>query len=437
MSSIVSTLESLIDASAVCTWERLDPVLQSQITQAVKPKTQIECIVYPNSAEELAEVVACSHQNQWRILLCGSGSKLHWGGLAEGVRIVVSTAQMNRLIDHAVGDLTVTAEAGMKLTDLQAILAQQGQFLAIDPAYPSTATLGGIIATADAGALRQRYGSVRDMLIGISLVRTDGNRAKAGGRVVKNVAGYDLMKLFTGSYGTLGAIDQVTFRIYPIPAASRSIVLTGASEKIAQATATLLASGLTPTAVELLAASTVAKLELGQNMGVLIRFQSIEVSVEKQAAQMLQVAQALGLQGTEFADANETALWQRLREQMESHSNTPQITCKIGVLPAQVVEVLDKLSHLASEMTTGVIHAGSGLGTVRFPANLSATSLNQMRQLCQSQNGFLSVLEAPIALKQKIDVWGYTGNALTAMQALKKQFDPQNLFSPGRFVGGI
>ncbi|MBD3883754.1 FAD-binding oxidoreductase [Phormidium tenue FACHB-886] len=436
MSPIAQTLESLLGADAVCPTNALEAALHSQIAQALTPETQIDCAVFPNSVEQLAEAIACIHANRWRVLVCGSGSKLHWGGLTPA-QVVISTARLNRLIDHAAGDMTVTAEAGLRFADLQAILKQQGQFLAADPAYASQATLGGIVATADTGALRQRYGGIREFLIGLSLVRADGKIAKAGGRVVKNVAGYDLMKLLTGSYGTLGVISQLTFRLYPLSTASRTVVLTGTSEAIAVAASSLLASGLTPTAAELVTSSLLFEAidSPKGELSLIARFQSIEVSVEKQAAQLVELGQTLGLDSTDWADAAEDLLWQQLQEPIESRLPEPLITCKIGIVPAKAVEIL-ALAH--SQGAIGILHAGSGLGTLRFNTDrLTPQGLLELRDRCQQQGGFLSLLEAPIAWKQKLDVWGYSGNAINLMQTLKRQFDPENLFSPGRFVGGI
>ncbi|WP_416671086.1 FAD-binding oxidoreductase [Egbenema bharatensis] len=437
MPPIAQTLESRLNPDAICPWDAVTPELRSQLSQAVVPHSPIEGIVYPQTEAELAEVIACARSNRWRLLICGSGSKLHWGGLAEGIQLVVSTARLDRLIEHAAGDMTMTAEAGMKLADLQNILAKSGQFLAIDPAYPESATLGGIVATADTGTLRQRYGGIRDLLIGLSIVRTDGKVAKAGGRVVKNVAGYDLMKLFTGSYGTLGVISQVTFRVYPLPPASRSVVLTGEAEKIAQVTATLLASGLSPSAIELLAPVTTAALDRGEGMGLAVRFQGIEVSVEKQADYVLQMGQALMLEAGVLKEQDEAALWQQLQEQMGTRPKEVEITCKIGVLPSNAVGMLEQVSTLAPLLMTGMIHAASGLGLLRFRSTLPSDVLNQMRDRCQVQGGFLTIREAPVAFKQSIDVWGYPGNAMELMRGIKHQFDPEKLFSPGRFVGGI
>lgn len=433
MSSIAQKLEGILGSEAVVAWNNLDLHLKSQIAQAA-PDSAIECVVYPATPQELAEVVSCAYLNRWPMLPCGRGSKLPWGGLAEGVKLVVSTAKLDCLIDHASSDLTVTVEAGLKLADLQSTLATTGQFLAVDPAYPNQATLGGIVATADTGGLRQRYGGIRDMLIGISFVRSDGKLTKAGGRVVKNVAGYDLMKLLTGSYGSLGILTELTFRIYPLPPTSGTIVLTGDTVHLAKAAAMLLASALTPTAVELLTPTMVRKLALGTEMGIMVRFQSIAVSVAQQIEQVMQLGQSLGLAAIDIANSDELNLWQNLQEQIDTPSSDAGITCKIGIEPVKAVEILSQMNALTS--LVGVIHASSGLGMVQL-AEPAVDLVLKLRQLCQSHGGFLTVLTAPLSLKQQIDIWGYPGNALNVMQRLKTQFDSETLLSPHRFVGRI
>ena len=182
----IEELETIISQDNISLWENIDPIKKQQILQAIAPNNTINCIVYPETQAQLSDVVACCAKNNWVILPCGSGSKLHWGGLVkvdptnhhQGI-IVVSCDRLNHLIEHAVGDLTITVEPGMKYAELQATLAKTGQFLAIDPTYSESATIGGIIATADTGSLRQRYRGVRDMFLGISFVRSDGKIAKA------------------------------------------------------------------------------------------------------------------------------------------------------------------------------------------------------------------------------------------------------------------
>ncbi|CEJ46649.1 FAD-binding oxidoreductase [Umezakia ovalisporum] len=428
MNPIASCLASTIDAeNAICLWENLEHSQQKQIQQAIASANPPTCIVYPRTQRQLAAVIAEAHRHRWRVLPCGKRSKINWGGLATGIDIVVSTERINQLIAHAVGDLTVTVEAGMQFSQLQGILAQARQFIALDPSKPELATIGGIVATGDTGSLRQRYGSVRDQLLGITFVRSDGQIAKAGGRVVKNVAGYDLMKLFAGAYGTLGIISQVTFRVYPLQEASSTVALTGTPEAICQAAATLRNSALTPTQADLLSTQLVSELGWNQGLGLIARFQSISESVKEQSNRLLAVAERLGLDGKIYVNEHEDHLWQRLRELMDDLGKDSTITCKIGVSPTAAVEVLTQ-----TEM--GLIHIGSGLGWLQFE---DEKQILKMRDRCQQHRGFVSILTASNQVKQAIDVWGYTGNSLHVMRQIKAQFDSKNILNPGRFVGGI
>ena len=433
-------LESIVGTAGICLRQYTEVFWQERVEKAVVPGTKIDCTVYPNTQEELAAVIAWAGQNRCAVLPCGSGSKLDWGGLVKldpanppgaGRIAAASTARLNRLVEHAVGDLTVTAEAGMKFADLQLLLAAAGQFLPIDPAYPQQATLGGIVATADAGSLRHRYRGVRDLLLGMTFVRSDGKIAVAGGRVVKNVAGYDLMKLFTGAYGTLGVISQVTFRVYPLPESSGTVVLTGEVNALSQTAQILLSSALTPSAIDLLSPQLVAKLGLGKGTGLIVRFQSIAPSVKQQSARLLEVGEKLGLQGTSCCENDDRQLWQRLPETMWDSGTKSAIICKIGIRPSEAVTAINELP-----VQDALIHAGSGLGVLRFET-ATADTLLQVRRGCEAKGGFLTVLAAPADIKQQLDVWGYNGSAIDLMRRIKQQFDPANLLSPHRFISGI
>ena len=433
-------LESIVGTAGISLRQYTEVVWQERVEKAVAPGTKIDCTVYPNTQEELAAVIAWARNNRCGVLPTGSGSKLDWGGLVKldpanppgaGAIAAVSTARLNRLVEHAVGDLTVTAEAGMKFADLQQILAAAGQFLPIDPAYPQQATLGGIVATADAGSLRHRYRGVRDLLLGMTFVRSEGKIAVAGGRVVKNVAGYDLMKLFTGAYGTLGVISQVTFRVYPLPESSGTVVLTGEVNALSQTAQILLSSALTPSAMDLLSPQLVAKLGLGKDTGLIVRFQSIAPSVKQQSARLLEVGEKLGLQGTSCCENEEDQLWQRLPETMWDSGTKSAIICKIGIRPSEAVTAINDLP-----VQDALIHAGSGLGVLRFES-ATADTLLQVRRGCEAKGGFLTVLAAEPDIKQQLDVWGYNGSAIDLMRRIKQQFDPENLLSPHRFISGI
>jgi len=415
---------SLLDICPLLPFEQLDPSLQQRFQQAWQPGSPPPSVVYPQTQEQLSEVMKLAKANQWRVLPWGAGSKIHWGGIGKPVDLLISTQRINQVVEHAAGDLTITVEAGITLAQVNQFLAPHNQFLAFDPAYPNQATIGGIIATADTGSWRHRYGGVRDRLIGISFIRSDGEMAKAGGRVVKNVAGYDLMKLLTGSYGSLGIISQATFRLYPIPQSSATVVLSGNPEAIAQATQTLLSSSLTPTALDL----------RPQNDEILLvaRFQSIPLSVQEQTQRVLELGQTLELSAQIYEQQDETQHWQTWQHQLwEPHPQ--KVVCKLGIRPTETVNLLSKIQQLVQVQSECAIHARTGLGILRCN-QIRSTQLLELRSYLTSHGGFLSILEAPPSLKKAIDIWGYTGNALKIMQTLKHQFDPDNLLSGDRFI---
>ncbi|MCS6815657.1 MAG: FAD-binding oxidoreductase, partial [Cyanobacteria bacterium] len=405
-----------------------------RLQQAITPDTQPACIVYPSTPEMLAAVVGCAHHQGWPLAIMGSGSKLTWGGLRSGIQVAVSTIRLNRLVDHAVGDMTVTVEAGMPLSTLQPILAQAGQWLPVDPLYGEQASVGGTIATAATGSLRHRYGGIRDLVLGITIVRCDGQLAKAGGRVVKNVAGYDLMKLFTGSYGTLGIISQATFRVYPLPEASQTVLLVGDADSVAQASRTVVGSALTPIAVDLLSADLAKSLGLGTDIGLAVRFQGFSASVTEQSDRVSAVADTLGLTHQILSNQADQQWWQQ-RQQAMAQTTPPTLLCKVGIRSTEAVSLLRQVAALPA--SRAVIHAASGTGWLRLAESVAIADIMAIRAYCQAAGGYLSILEAPIALKQDCDLWGYHGNALDLMRRLKYQFDPSNLLNPGCFVGGI
>lgn len=449
MIEAIANLQNIVDPDSELIELSTNEYWSNKLAKAIADPLNAYLVV-PKTIATLAEVVKLAHQQQWRILICGNGSKLDWGYLASNIDLVVSTQKCDRLIEHAVGDLTVTVEAGIKLADLQAKLQVHGQFLPIDPVYPQQATIGGIIATADTGSWRQRYGGIRDMLLGISFVRADGQVAKAGGRVVKNVAGYDLMKLFAGAYGTLGIITQATFRTYPLPNASKTILLTGSASNIATATQTIRNSGLTPTAMDLVSVAAMTQLELGNEIGLLLRFQTIPESIEQQSEQLAAIARQCELTVSHFSDS-EPNLWQTLTEIVRQPHTETAIIVKIGIVPTAAIDLLQLVNSDATprrfppqgnahqdskRQISAMIHAGSGIGYVQLP-NADIASVLKLRSYCQNYGGYLSVLSAASEIKQQLDLWGYNGNAISVMKAIANKFDPSQILNPGRFVGKI
>ncbi|MDX2254094.1 MAG: FAD-binding oxidoreductase [Pseudanabaenaceae cyanobacterium bins.39] len=466
--------DKLGDDRVISFWDdQLSPTLQNfwgNLTQGLAPDSlPPACIIFPQSIEELSQAIAIAYSHHLRILPCGNGTKLDWGGLVSRADVVISTARLNQVIEHCVGDLTVTVQAGVKYADLQTVLAKEGQFLAIDPAYGTAATIGGIIATGSTGSLRHRYNGVRDMCLGIEFCRSDGALVKAGGRVVKNVAGYDLMKLLTGSYGTLGITTTATFRLYPLPDYRQVVMLVGESQAIAAAQRLISKSVLTPVTCDLLSSAianslnTLLNLGLAtnpENMGLALQFASLQVSVEEQCDRVVRLAKDLGLQAvviTEVAQFEQSLgalLWQ------ERQGQTSHLVCKLGMLPTEAVSAMVTMQNIFvtdnPEDLMVLIHAGSGLGTLRLAQVTDplaiADQIKQLRQLLQPSGGFVSILESPQDLKFKpiyfaLDangqglgdrhqtlshVWGYRGNAQELMGKLQQKFDPRGLLSCDR-----
>lgn len=269
------------------------------------------------------------------------------------------------------------------------------------------------------------------MVLGIEFIRSDGALVKAGGRVVKNVAGYDLMKLLTGSYGTLGILTQVTLRLYPNQEASQTLLLSGDLNQLKIAIQSILNSGLTPTAMDLISAGTIEALGLGSglNLGLLIQIQGLAESVQEQCDRIIQLGKDLML--VTVPQSADRDLWRQLGMQM---TQAGWGLCKLAVRSNETVAMLNKIQKYFPG-TIARFHVQGGLGQLRF--NLDAhsdllTMLKQVRSDCESKGGYLTLLNASSEIKQNLEPWGFRGNAGTWMRSIRQQFDPLNLLSPGR-----
>ncbi len=383
----------------------------------------------PADREGLVQTIRAARAEGLALVPAGSGSRLDWGGLLSRPAIALSVRRLNHLIDHAAGDLTVTAEAGMTLAELQQHLARENQFLPIDPLYAGRTTVGGLIATAHAGSLRHRYGSLRDLLLGIEILRWDGEAAKAGGRVVKNVAGYDLMKLYHGSFGTLGLITEVTLRVYPLPEVCRTVAIAAPVTELGELRRRIADSRLGPIAFDLISAGLAVSLGLSGPQ-LLVRFGGVEAAVVHQTEQLLALAGADRCR----VIAADPGFWsQEIVQPLEADGDGQAPLVRLALLPSQLPGLLEQLPASASAR----LHAGSGVGYIRLAPNTPVADLEQWRRFCNQHQGYLTLLEGPTTLKQAFEVWGYDGSALPRMRAIRDRFDPQRLFSPGRFLPGL
>jgi len=396
---------------------------------------QPQLVVEPGTAEEVAKVLAFANREGLKVLVRGGGSQLNTGLPPAAGDVLLSTARLNTVVEHAPHDMTVTVEAGLKLIDLQAHLARTRQWLALDPVLDPNATTGGIISTNISGARRLRYGGVRDQIIGIHVVLPDGTIAKGGGKVVKNVAGYDLPKLFTGALGTLGVIVAATFRLYPLRAASRTVVLTApTAAPLCDLAVRVIASTLEPTTLDVMSTQAVGCV-------MAARFETEPESADEQAATLTSIAVGLGDMKTLQGEAEEQ-FWRQVTSDFPLVSDAENaLIIKASILPTNVASWLENLEHAAKEanlITHWRAHAGHGLVFARLSGEETALAraVDELRRAATAGQGSLVVLDAPVALARKVDVWGPIP-AFEVMRRLKVRFDPNYTLNPGRFVGGI
>lgn len=384
----------------------------------------------PKSASEVSAILASANENGLKVVPCGTRTKLDRGAPPERCDILLDLSLLTGVIEHAAGDLTVTARAGTRLADLQAVLAGHGQFLAVDPPVPGT--LGGLIATGDSGPRRLRYGGVRDLLLGVSFVRADGVIAKGGGKVVKNVAGYDLPKLMTGSLGTLGVIVEATFRLYPLPASSATTVIETLPVLAAgEAAQSILSSQLTPTSFDYFCS------EAGSTT-LAVRFEGPVRSVDTQA----EIAVRLWGKGSyTLAGDAEVALWSIFGS--ASATDADDVLARLISPVTALPPLIEAAQHIAGDLGIGMTmraHMGHGHALLRLHRPIvekALTILGTIRQQAETSNSNLILWSAPDGVREHFDVWGDAGEGLSLMHRIKAQFDPKRTLNPGRFVGGI
>jgi glycolate oxidase FAD binding subunit len=418
-----------------------------------------KAVVFPGDAQELSEVMKLASSKRLSVVPWGSGTQIGLGAVPARIDLVVGLRRLKRIIDHEPGDLTATFQAGMLLREIQASLHTSDQFLPFDPAGYERATIGGILATNASGPWRHRYGTARDLVIGIRVVHADGTITKGGAKVVKSVSGYDMNKLYVGSLGTLGIILEATLRLYPLPAIERTwiaLFLTG--EAAACALNRILHSTTVCTKVELL--SSVAAQSIGRQadcdfppgtVAVAVSVGSMPEAVDTQIAAIRQLCHQEGaVAGFLVEGSAQDSLWKAICDfPSASGCDWSRVTLKASVLPTQVIDIIHLAETLARNLgleSAAISEAGCGIvrlywmdtpGSVEPDPISIAKGVEDLRNRVARHGGSLVILSAPPAIKAGVDVWGPVGTALPLMQKLKQQFDSQGLLNPGRFVGGI
>jgi len=383
-------------------------------------------VVEPGSEQELSDVLRYANDAGLRVAPRGGGTKLTWGNPPARVDLIVSTARLDQIIEHAWADLTVTVEAGCTMQNLEERLAQHGQRLALDAMWPERATVGGVLSTNDSGALRLRFGGMRDLIIGVTLALPDGTLARSGGKVVKNVAGYDLPKLATGALGTLGVIARATFRLHPLPQNARTFSI--AATDIAEMLHCMMAiqdSQLAPSALQLrLSANAAGEID--------ILFEGTLPGLEAQEAHLRDLVEPMPVTET-GAD-----VW-AARQQLASLAKTEAVA-KVSMLPAEIATVFDAVRRVTSAQHArwSTVMQATGLGLLRLDGATEQlhAALQELRAVLERGGGSLVILRRPSDMAP-LDAWGEAGDAQPLMRAIKQQLDPSGTLNPARFAGGI
>lgn len=382
-------------------------------------------LLTPDSVEELAETVRAEAMRDEHLSLLGAGTRLHAGNTpAAGAHTLRLTA-LDRLLEHVPADMTVAVEAGMPLGRLQALLREHGQWLPWEPPAPPEATVGGLLATAASGLLRYGYGTPRDWLLGMRVVLGDGRLVKSGGRVVKNVAGYDTHKLQIGAFGTLGVIAEATFKVFPLPETSASVLAPAADLALAQRYAELLrAAPLAPVSVVVL-----ADTDLAPAYRVAARYVGATAAVARQVVLATTSVPAEPLTGD-----HEQAFWAHAAAFAQPQPGEQAVILRAAARPAELAAVLALLQHAGSAATT-IGYSGVGVAYARWfapePATLAA-SISSLRRELAAHGGYAVVEYAPAAAPA-LDRWGTPPNG-PLMRALRQQWNPREIVNRDRYM---
>ncbi len=380
-------------------------------------------VVAPASTEETAAVLRLCSARKWTVSARGGDTKQDWGNPV-APQVFVDTRRLSGIREHVWQDMTATVGAGTLWADMERELAQHGQRVALDPLFPAQATVGGVIAVNDSGALRMRYGSLRDLVIGMTLVLADGTIARSGGKVVKNVAGYDLPKLLTGSFGTLGIITEVTFRLHPVQAHAETwTVQSDHADSLLHIHRRLLDGAMSIESLQM--------RRNGRDSAWDVRFAALPEILRENEERL----QGMYRVPAPFAAGDD--VW-RQRERLFAVSGATLL--KVTARPSRLVGVLGGFGGLALQgIAAECVADATGIVTVALsePPEVTASIIEDLRVWLRSRDGGMVVVLRTGNASGELDRWGGSPPAIAVMRAIKQEFDPDRLLNPGKFVGGI
>ena len=407
----------------------------------------------PGAVDDLARLLADSHAGGQAVIPFGGRTRMSVGNVPERYDTALDLGGLDSEVDHVPGDLTVVAAAGVRIGSLQDRLARSAQRLPFEPPKPDIATIGGAVASNPTSLTGISFGGIRDWVIGMRIVLGDGTDTRTGGRVVKNVQGYDLHRLHTGAYGSLGVIAEVAFKLIPLPANTRTVAAWFSSPEGATTTAqTVLESPILPEALSILAGPQLPKVPTGlpthpapgdsQNYLLLARVTGGTAAVTRQVDMVTGAAGAAAADGYEVMDQDEAGpLWGMAQG---DHFDTEGLTARIVVKPLAMESVLINLethrSRYRGPDASVVGHMGFGVFLINWPSgkNFDEQKLAEFAFSLAKRHGGIAIIErCPTSVKMNTDVFGDVGSSIEIMKRIKRQYDPGRVLNPGRFAGRI
>jgi len=391
-------------------------------------------VVRPGSIDEVRSCVGAAAGIRAALVTSGLGAHLDLGGPPARLDVLLRLDRLAAVVDHQAGDMTVTVEAGCALPHLAGTLATAGQWLPLDPPRPATTTIGGLIAADLSGPLRASQGRVRDLLLGIRVVGFDGALVSGGGRVVKNVAGYDLPKLHVGALGTVGVIVEATFKVRPRPAREEAVRIATKSPREATEVALALLDDpeVAPYWLEVVGSGVLD----GDGAAAVVGLAGIPEEVEHARARVLAATRTRGLEAMTVADGD------ALRLRLGAIPGEPAAALlRAAMLPADVGEFMEHVDAVARTMDArarSIAHAANGVVRIAIEQpGVAASLIAALRPALAARGGSFVVERAVPSVKVSCDVWGDAGPGFPLMRRLKEAFDPAGILAPGRFVGGL
>ena len=428
---LVSRLEAELGHAAVA---RQPEFLAARAVDGLYPYV----ICSPANADEVNAALRVCSEARAAVTPWGGGTAIQTGNLPERVEVIIDVAKLNRVIEHDHANLTATMQSGITLTASRQITAGARQFVPFDAPNPQRSTIGGIVAGNLNGARRVCYGSVRDLVIGMKVALPTGEHIKAGGKVVKNVAGYDMCKLFVGSLGTLGIITEVTLRLTPVPEAETTLVVSGSLVQLCEFAGEILDSVLLPSATVLWKSETSSSSEaLQSGWQMAVRAEGFSEQVSRHLRDLQLMAERLSLRTAVCSTATHEKLWTGicdfplLSHELVFRVTVPRSTVADLLHGVQEWDTTDDSPAIVADMAAGAIWIGSSQtesATARFA---------QLRSKAAQYKGHVVLVGAPAEVKRDLDIWGPAPAAFFLMRRIKQQFDPQRLMNPGRFVGRL